>query len=237
MFPADFQNLIVVFVKGIFFPRHAHPGKDQAAPAAYQVHFPFASADLFNRFPGNAAVKGHKVHPVFCVKTHYVNKIFGRQGVQVPLVMDDRIINGNRADHGRAFPAELLPEGLGVPVAGQVHDGFRPHINRAHDLFHFNVVILAVTADPKVHIDFCFQHAADAIGIQAFMPGVSGNNDGSICHPFPDKFRRTVFLRRYAFHFRGNDSLTGCFHLCEIFFCHFLFLSLPVPTHHITLCI
>ena len=135
--------------------------------------------------------------------------------------MNHRVIHRHRADHGGAFFTQFPAERLRVPVAGQVHDGFRPHVHRAHYLFHFHIVILAVAAHAQVHINFCFQHAADTVGIQAFVKGIRGNDNRSRCHPFPDKFRGTVFLCRHDFHLRGNDSFSRRFHLGKIFFCHF----------------
>ena len=78
MFPADFQDLIIVFIKRIFFPRHAHPGKDETAAPAHKVHFPLSCANLFNGLARNAAVQGYKIHAVFRVQADYVNKISGR---------------------------------------------------------------------------------------------------------------------------------------------------------------
>ena len=142
--------------------------------------------------------------------------------------MNHRVIHRHRADHGGAFFTQFPAERLRVPVAGQVHDGFRPHVHRAHYLFHFHIVILAVAAHAQVHINFCFQHTADTVGIQAFVKGIRGNDNRSRCHPFPDKFRGTVFLCRHDFHLRSNDSFSRRFHLGKIFFCHFIFLSVKI---------
>ena len=224
MFPADIQNFIIVFIKRIFLSGHAHPGKNQTAAPTHQIHFTLAGPDLFNGFTGNTAVQGYKVHPIFCVKTNHVNEIFGRQRVQIPLIVNHCVIYRYGTDHGRALPTQFLPEWLRVSMTGQVHDGFRSQVHGAHDFFHFNIIILAVPADAQVHIDFCFQHAADAIGVKAGMQRVGRNDNRTVGHPFPDKFNRAVFFRRYTFHLRCDDIFSGGFHLGVILFFHFYFI-------------
>ena len=139
--------------------------------------------------------------------------------------MNDRIVHRHRADHGGAFPAKFLPERLGVAMAGQVHDGFRPHVHSAHYLFHFNIVILAVPADAQIYIDFCFKHAADTVGVKTFMQRVGRNHEGTVCHPLPDKLHGPVFLSSYLFHLRRDNVISRRFHLCVILFSHALLLS------------
>ena len=124
VFFTDLQDLIKIFIEGILFPCHTHPGKNQASAPAYNIHFPFVLPDLLNRLAGDAAVERDKIHSVLSVQSDHVDEILGGQGSQVPLVMDDAVIDRNGSDHHRAFPGQFLAEGLGVAVAGKVHDGF-----------------------------------------------------------------------------------------------------------------
>ena len=110
-------------VKRIFFSGHGHPGENQTAAAAYQIHYPAAGTDLLDGFAGDAAVQGDKIHTVLRMQAHHIDKIPGGQGIQISLIMDDGIVHRYGTDHGRAFPAELLAERLGIAVAGQVHNG------------------------------------------------------------------------------------------------------------------
>ena len=59
--------------------------------------------DLVDRVPCDAAVKGYEVNTVLSVKPDDIDKIPCRQCGEVSLVVNDRIVNRNGADHGRAF--------------------------------------------------------------------------------------------------------------------------------------
>ena len=77
---------------------------------------------------GDAAVEGDEVHAVLGVEADHIDKVPGGEGIQVPLIVDDAVIDGDGADHGGALGGELTAEGLGVAVAGQVHDLSLIHI-------------------------------------------------------------------------------------------------------------
>ena len=73
----DVQNLVKMLIKWIFLSGHAHPGKYQASATADNVHFPFMFADLLNGLSGNSAVQGYKIHTIFRMQTHHIDKILG----------------------------------------------------------------------------------------------------------------------------------------------------------------
>ena len=145
IFLADIQDLVKVFVKRILLSGHAHPGKDEASSAAYDVHFSLVLLDLFNGLARDAAVQRHKVHAVLRVQADNVNKIFGGECGEISLIVDHAVIDRHRTDHDRAFSRQLLAEGLCVPMAGEVHDRLSSQINSAHHLLHLNVIVLAVS--------------------------------------------------------------------------------------------
>ncbi|CDD61114.1 putative uncharacterized protein [Clostridium sp. CAG:505] len=118
IFPADFQNFIEVFIKGVFFASHTHPSENKRAATRNDVHFSFMLFDLFNGFPCDAAVECDEVNAVFCVEANHINKIFGSQGSQISLIMDDTVIYRNGADHGRTFTGKFSAEGLSIAMGG-----------------------------------------------------------------------------------------------------------------------
>ena len=210
---ADVQNFIVIFIEGVFVAGHAHPGKHQRTAAGDDVHLALMAADLVNGLAGDAAVQGHKVHTVLCVQPHYVNEILGGEGGQVALVMNDAVVDRHGADHGGAFGGELFAEGLGVAVAGKVHDGLSAHIHGAHHLLHFHVVILAVPAHTQVHVDFGAQHGANALGVQAGVRFVGGDDHLALRHQSHQFVHRQLLFLGNGLHLRGHDALAGRVHL------------------------
>ena len=173
-------------------------------------------ADLVDGLAGDAAVQGNKVHAVLRVQAHHVDEVLRGQGGKVALIVDDGIVHGHSADHHGALVGQLLAEGLGVAVAGQIHDGFRAHIDGAHHLFHLHVVILAVAGNAQVHVDLGAQHGADALGVQAGVVLVGGNGHLALSHQLTDLLRGAVFLFGHDLHFRRDDALAGSVHLCGV---------------------
>ena len=83
--------------------------------------------------------------------------------------MDYAVIDRNSTDHGRTFAGKFLAERLGIAVGRQVHDCFGAHIHSGHHFLHFNIIIFAVTGNPKVHIDLGAEHRADTIRVDTGM--------------------------------------------------------------------
>ena len=214
--PADVQDLIKILVEGVLLPRHAHPGKDQGAAPGDNVHLPLVGFDLVDGLAGDAAVECDEVHAVLGMEADHVDEVPGRQGSQVPLVVDDAVIDGHGTDHGGTLPGQLLPEGLGIAVGGQVHDGLRPHMDSGHDLLHLHIVVLAVPGHPQVHVDLGAQHGAHTVGVQAGVEPVGADGHLTPGHQVPDLLLGTVLLGGHRLHFGGDDPLSGCFHLCGI---------------------
>ena len=213
---ADLTDLVKVLVEGVLVAGHAHPGEHQRAAAADDVHLPLVGADLVDGLAGDAAVQGDKVHAVLSVQAHHIDEILRGQGGKVALIVDDGIVHGHSADHHGALVGQLLAEGLGVAVAGQIHDGFRAHIDGTHHLFHLHVVILAVAGNAQVHVNLGAQHGADALGVQAGVVLVGGNGHLALSHQLTDLLRGAVFLFGHDLHFRRDDALAGSVHLCGI---------------------
>src|SRR5699024_3912367 len=160
----------------------AHPGKDEASSAAYDVHFSLVFLDLFNGLTCDAAVQRHKVHAVLRVQADNVNKIFGGECGEISLIVDHAVIDRHRTDHDRAFSRQLLAEGLCVPMAGEVHDRLCSEIDGAHHLLHLDVIVLAVSRYAEIDVDLCAEHAAHALRIQAGVALVGADRHLALCH-------------------------------------------------------
>ena len=50
--------------------------------------------NLLNRFAGDAAVKGYKIHSILGVEPDHINKVFGGKRGKIPLIMDYAVIDG-----------------------------------------------------------------------------------------------------------------------------------------------
>ena len=212
--PADLQDFIEILVEGIFLPRHAHPCEHQRAATGDNIHLSLVCPDLFHGLAGNSAVKGDKIHPVLGMEPNHVKKILRGQGGQIPLVMDDAVVHRHCADHSGALLNQLLTERLGVPVGGQIHNGFCSHLYRRHHLAHFYLIILAVLGDAQVYIDLSPQHRTHAVGLQAGVQPVGAYGHLPLGNQVPNLLRCAVFLFRHRLHLRRDHPLPGGVHLC-----------------------
>ena len=213
---ADVQDLVEVLIEGVLVAGHAHPCKHQRAAAADDIHLPLMLADLLDGLTGDAAVEGDEVHAVLCVQTHHVDEVLRGQGGEVALVVDDRVIHRHGADHDRALVGQLLAEGLGVAVAGQVHDGLCAHVDCAHDLLHLDAVVLAVAGDAEVDVDLGAKHGADALGVEAGVMLVGRDGHLALGDQLTDLLDGTVLLLGDRLHLGRDDALACGIHLCGV---------------------
>lgn len=144
IFPADFKNLIKVFVKWIFISSHTHPRKHKRSASGYNIHFSFMLLDLFNCLSCNSTMQCDKIHSILCVESYYINKIFCRQCGKISLIMNHTIINRNGSDHRRTFLCQFSSKWLRIPMRRKVHNCLCSHIYRRHDFFHLNLIIFAI---------------------------------------------------------------------------------------------
>ena len=212
----DVQNLVKVLVERVLLAGHAHPGKDKAAAAADDVHLTLVLADLLNGLAGDAAVQGDKVHAVLSVQTDNVDEVLCGQRRQIALIVDNTVVDRYGADHRRALAGQLAAERLGVAVAGQIHDRLSAHVDRAHNLLHLDVVILAVAGYAEVDVDLGAQHAADTLRIQTGVVLVRADRNLALCDQLHQLVDRHVLLLCDGFNLRCDDTAACGIHLCGI---------------------
>ena len=166
MFLTDFKNFIIIFIERIFLSGHRHPCKYQAAATAYDIHLSFVFFDLVNCFSCNSTMQCHKIHTIFCMHAHNINKILCCQCCQISLIMNHTVINRNCTDHCRAFAGKLTAKRLRISMTGQIHNRLCSHIYRTHYFLHFDIIIFAVSRHTKIDIYFRAKHTSHAFRIQ-----------------------------------------------------------------------
>ena len=207
-------------VERIFLAGHAHPGEDEAAAAADDIHRPSAASDLLDGFARDATVERDEIDAVLGVQAYHVDEILSAERGEVAPIVDHGIVHGHGADHGGALAAQFAAEGLRVAVAGQVHDRFRAQGDGAHHFLHFHIVVLAVAADAEIDVDLGFEHAADAVGVEAPVPAVGGDHDCAFGHPAHQFPNAAAFLLRDDLHLRRGDAAARRFHLRVVISLH-----------------
>ncbi len=220
---ADVEDFVVVLVERILLAGHGHPGEDQRTSAGYDIHLSLAVFNLLNGLAGDAAVQRDKVHAVLRVKPDDIDKIFGGQRVEISLIVDNRVIDRDGTDHGRALRTEFPAERLRIAVAGEIHNGLRAEIDRIHDLLHFDIIVFAVPADAEVDVDFRFQHAADAVRIKAGVPVVCRDDNLSLSDQGQQLLHGAVLLLCHDLHLIRHDPEARRLHLRGPFLLLFLF--------------
>ena len=145
MFLTDIKDLIIIFVKWIFFSCHAHPCKYKTSTTTYNVHLSLMIFDLVNGLSCDSAMKCYKIHSIFRMQSYHINKVFCGKCCQIPLIMDHAVIDWNSSDHNRAFTCQFLTEWLCISMAGKIHDCLRSKFYGARNFFHLDVIIFAVS--------------------------------------------------------------------------------------------
>jgi hypothetical protein len=210
----DFQQLVKVLIERVFLPGELHPGEDQAAPARNQVH---PARVLLKAGCGGAvqaAVNGHKVHPVLRMHFKNIQPLTRGDLGQRLVIINDRIVNRHGAKDGWALRHQLAAEGAGISKGAQIHNGLGPHVDGTLYLLHLHVQIQAVPRGAEVDVDLGLERAADAAGRKALMPFVGGYDHLSLCHQLHEPLERHLFLGGDRLHFLRFNSLPCGIHLC-----------------------
>ncbi len=103
-------------------------------------------------------------------------------------------------------------------MAGEIHNGFRAKIYRAHHFFHLDIIILAVARNAKVDIDLGAQHTAHALRVQTFMIFVCADCNFAL----GDQLHQAALLHMFLFcdnlYLRGENAAACSIHLSGINF-------------------
>ena len=216
IFPTNIQNLIIIFIKWIFFPCHTHPRKYKRTTSGYDVHFSLMLPNLLDCFTRNATVQCHKIHSILCVKTDHIDKISGSQRIQIPLIVDHGIIDWNSTDQRRTLTGQLSSKWNCISMRRQIHDGMCAHLNCLHHLLHLHIVIFTVSWNSQIHIDLCTQHRTDSFRINTGVIFVGTDDNLSFCHQRHQLFGRHMFFLCHDLQFFCHNLFSRCFHLCCI---------------------
>lgn len=109
---------------------------------------------------------------------------------------------------------QLLPEGVGLAVVREIHDGFCAEFQRHTHLVQLDLIVFCIPGDAQVYVDLSPQALADALGAQGLVVDVGRNGDLAQSYSCSNHLRVGIFFFCYRFHFWGNDPLLGSFHLC-----------------------
>ena len=216
IFPADFQYFIEEFVKRIFLPRHFHPGKYDGTASGNNICQPFVLLELMCCFPINAAMDCHEVHSVLRMHPDNIDPFPGGNLLQRLMIINHRVINGNRTDHGRTILRKVPSKLPGIPEGTQIHNGLRPHFHSPVYLFILHLQICHVSGGSQIHVDFSLQHRTKSVRFQRFVPLIAGNDYLSFRHKAYKLCCRNFFFCRNGIHFFGENPPACSFHLCCI---------------------
>ena len=226
VFTADIEDLVVMLIERIFFAGHAHPRKYQRSSAGNDIHLSSHFLDLLDRLSRDTAVESYKVHTVFGMKSYHIDKILRRQCRKVSLIMNDRVIDRNRTDHGRTLAGKFSSKRLCISVRGKVHDRLGAHIDRRHDLLHLDVIVLAILGYTEIDVDLGSEHRADTVWIDTGVKLIGADRDLTVCDPLTDLLFCPVFFLCDRLHLRGNDPLSSRIHLCRVLSHYFFLISM-----------
>ena len=214
VFFTDVEETVIIFVERIFLVVHFHPGEEQRAATGNDVSQARVVFDALCRLAVHAAVDGHEVDAIFCVLFDDGEEFIDGNVFQVFFQHADRIVHGDRADHGRRHLDQFAAEVTGLAEIGQVHDSFCFHVDGILDFLQFFFVVVVFRRNAEVDIDFRAAVLADSFRRQAGMDFVGRNGDfpaGDEGHEF---FNGHVFLFSDNLHLRRDDAFAGSVHLC-----------------------
>ena len=213
---ADIEDLIVVFVERILLAGHAHPCEYKAASSADDIGLSLVFPDLIDRLPRDTAVQRDEIDSVLSVKTDHIDEVLCGESREVALIVYDAVVYRYRTDDGRTLGSQLLSERLCVAVARKIHDRFCAHLYGVHHLLHLQIVILAVSRNPEIHVYLGSQHAADTLRIEAFVSLVGAYRHLALGNQLLQLFSRHIFLLGNSPQFRCEYPFSCSVHLCCI---------------------
>ena len=98
-------------------------------------------------------------------------------------------------------------------MTGKIHDCLSAEIDGAENLLHLHVIILHITADTEIYINFRLQHTADAVRIKPLVRRIRWDNHLSFRYPVPDFLLRSSLFSCHSLHLRSDDPFSRRLHL------------------------
>ena len=209
----DVQNIVVILEERVFVARHLHPREQQRAAARDDVHFSSLAHEGLDRASVDACVNGHEVHALLRVRLNDAEEVLRGDLEQILLKIADRVVHRHRADHGRRHIDELFAERVGLAVVGQIHNGFRAHVDGHAHLAQLHLIVLAVARNAEIDVDLDVGSVADRFRGQAFVVDVRRNRNRTLCDSFHDELDRAVLLAGDRLDLRRDDAALRGIHL------------------------
>ena len=194
VFMQDLENLIVMLVERVLVAGGLHPGEDERASAADDVH---KSAGFLERLDGaavHAGVDGDEVDAVLGMAADHIEEVLRLDGDEGLLQVADGVVHGHGADHGRRLLDELGAERLGFAAVGKVHDGLGAKLDGRIDLLPLDGFVGKVAGDAQVDVYLGAQALADAFGRQRRVVDVGRDGDAAGGDALADELRAAAFL-------------------------------------------
>ena len=138
MLMQNLKHLIVVLVERVLVAGGLHPGEDERAAAADDVHESAGFLEGLDSAAVHAGVDGDEVDAVLGMAAHHVEEVLRLDGDEGLLQVADGVVHGNGADHGRRLLDELGTERLGFAAVGKVHNGLGAKLDGRIDLLPLN---------------------------------------------------------------------------------------------------
>ena len=209
----NIEQFVVVLEERVLVARHFHPGVNQAAAAAHDVHHAAAALEAVDALAVEAGVNRHEVHAFFGMRAHNVEEVLRGDVGQVLFQVADGVVHRNGADHRGRHVDERAAEIVRFAVIRQVHNGFGVELERRAHLLHLAFVVAFVAGNAQVHVDFRAQPLANAMRVQRRVVVIGGNGDGAARDAFANNFGVDAFVFGNLRHLRRNDAELGGFHL------------------------
>ena len=207
------QQTVKLFVERILLPVHVHPRKEHRAAARDQICDALISHDVLRRLTVQPRMDRHEIHAILRMTFHDREEIICRHILQ-PLVKDAlHIIHRHRTDGRRTVFHQPFTERRRLPIAGQIHDGLRPHLPGELRLRLLCVIVTYIRRDPQIYIHLRPKPLADRIRMERCMVNIRRKDDRPLRDAGADEFCAHALFTCGCFHFLRDDAFSCCFKL------------------------
>src|SRR5699024_4204007 len=82
------------------------------------------------------------------------------------MIINHRVIDGNRADHGRTFRRQLPAETSGVAIGTEIHNSLRSHSTAERTFSYSMSTSFQSRETPRFTLIFVFSFASTPLGLK-----------------------------------------------------------------------